>query len=79
MPLPLGHAAIGLATYETVKKEDPGSSRISIFLFITILANLPDVDVLVGLLTHGNGSLFHRGPTHSLAFALASGLAAANL
>jgi hypothetical protein len=34
------------------------------------LANLPDIDILIGLLFHGNGSLFHRGITHSLLFAL---------
>jgi membrane-bound metal-dependent hydrolase YbcI (DUF457 family) len=39
-----------------------------------ILASLPDIDVPFGLIFSGNGSAFHRGPTHSLLFALGSGL-----
>ncbi|MFZ0612287.1 MAG: metal-dependent hydrolase [Desulfobacterales bacterium] len=75
MPLPLGHAAIGLATYEA----STGTSafgRWKSFVFIVLLANLPDIDVLIGLLLKWNGSAYHRGPTHSLAFALFGGLLA---
>ena len=79
MSLPLGHAAIGLATYETFQHNDHDHSRWSAFALITILANLPDVDIIVGLLFAGNGNFFHRGPTHSLLFALLAGYAAANL
>jgi membrane-bound metal-dependent hydrolase YbcI (DUF457 family) len=35
--------------------------------------------VLVGLLFHGDGNAFHRGPTHSLLFALAMGWVASNV
>jgi membrane-bound metal-dependent hydrolase YbcI (DUF457 family) len=45
---------------------------------MTLLANLPDVDVLFGLLIHGNGASLHRGPTHSLLFALLAGYLASN-
>ena len=79
MPLPLGHAAIGLATYETFHNHDQNHSRLSTFTLVTILANLPDLDILVGLLFAGNGNFFHRGPTHSLVFAVLAGYAAANL
>jgi len=79
MPLPLGHTAIGLATYETAQDTDQHHSRWGIFIFITILANLPDVDVILGLLLQGNGNLFHRGPTHSLLFALLAGYIASHL
>lgn len=79
MPLPLGHTAIGLATYDTIQDAESNHSRVAIFILITILANLPDVDILIGLLFRGNGNLFHRGPTHSLLFALAAGLAASRL
>ncbi len=73
MPLPLGHTAIGLASYEFSSNNNDALSRLKIFIFITILANLPDFDVILGLLLKGNGNVFHRGPTHSLAFALIMG------
>jgi len=76
MPLPLGHAAIGLATYELGANNDSALSRFKIFIFISILANLPDLDVIAGLLIKWNGNAFHRGPTHSLAFALMMGFVA---
>ena len=74
MPLPLGHAAIGLAVHSCLRRTDPDSFSWRVLLLATILANLPDVDVLIGLLVVGNGSAFHRGPTHSLLFALVTAL-----
>ena len=79
MPLPLGHTAVSWAAYETVNAQSPHKahhtikSRISTFAYITILANLPDLDILFGLLINGNGASLHRGPTHSLLFALTAG------
>ena len=79
MPLPLGHTAVGWAAYETVRTQSPDqahytiTSRISIYTYVTVLANLPDLDILLGLLINGNGASLHRGPTHSLLFALAAG------
>jgi hypothetical protein len=75
MPLPLGHTAIGLTTYELSANDSP-FRRWKRFLYITILANLPDIDVVIGLVLTWNGNAFHRGPTHSLAFALLMGLLA---
>jgi len=69
MPLPLGHTAIGLAAYELGNDFNSALSRVKILVFITILANLPDIDVIVGLLLKSNGNAFHRGPTHSILFA----------
>ena len=79
MPLPLGHAAIGLATCETFKPADDNQSRLGTFLMALTLANLPDLDVLLGLLMQGNGNLFHRGPTHSIVFALLAGYIASHV
>ncbi len=76
MPLPLGHTALGLASYEVVAGENTGTGRLKLFLWIVVLANLPDLDMVVGLLISGNGSQFHRGPTHSLIFALVMGFLA---
>lgn len=78
MPLPLGHTAAGLAIHDLYTK---GSSTVSLWkalLFVIILTNLPDIDVLIGLIVHGNGNLFHRGPSHSFLFALAMALLACN-
>lgn len=79
MPLPLGHTAIGLAVCETARENEPHRSRLGTFVTVTLLANLPDVDIILGLMVQGNASLFHRGPTHSLFFALLAGGLAANL
>jgi membrane-bound metal-dependent hydrolase YbcI (DUF457 family) len=79
MPLPIGHTALGLAVIETVPPSQTQSSRLSQLILITLLANLPDVDVLVGLIVQGNGAAYHRGPTHSLVFALLAGYAASHL
>lgn len=79
MPLPLGHTAIGLAAAETVQTTPYTSSRLAQFIFICVLANLPDIDTLFGLMIHGNGSVYHRGLTHSLLFALITGFAASQM
>ena len=73
MPLPLGHTAVGLAVFKTFGHGDSRSSSWIMTIWIIILANLPDIDVIIGLMAGGNGQLFHRGPTHSLLFALISG------
>jgi inner membrane protein len=72
MPLPLGHFAIGLATHE-LSSGRSAFGRWKLFAAVLVLSNLPDVDVIFGLLIDWNGSAFHRGPTHSLLFALAMG------
>ncbi len=77
MPMPLGHTAIGLVAYETAQTTQRPGNRLALFAYITILANLPDLDILFGLLFTGNGAAFHRGPTHSLLFALGAGYLAA--
>ena len=76
MPLPLGHAAIGLTTHDVCSKNSSTSSKWKVVAFVVALANLPDMDVVIGLLFQGNGCVFHRGPTHSLFFALSMGFLA---
>jgi inner membrane protein len=75
MPLPLGHIAIGLAAHE-VGTTRSAFSRWKLFAAIVVLSNLPDIDVIIGLLFQWNGSAFHRGLTHSLLFALSFGFLA---
>jgi len=78
MPLPLGHAAIGLAVQDVCFKDHSVTTRWTYVLFIAVLANLPDIDVLMGLLFQGNGNAYHRGPAHSVVFAFLLGFLASN-
>ena len=79
MPLPIGHAAIGFATHSFCDGNESSSGRWKVLLGIVILSNLPDVDVVLGIVLCGNGNVFHRGPTHGLMFALIGGLLAHGL
>ena len=72
MPLPIGHAAIGFTTHSLCSANESGFCRWKALLGILIFSNLPDVDVVLGIV-FGNGNVFHRGPTHSLIFALIGG------
>ena len=78
MPLPLGHTAVGLAIHDFCAKGKSTPSLGKTLIVVMILANLPDIDVLIGLMIHGNGDYFHRGPTHSFVFALVMALIASN-
>jgi membrane-bound metal-dependent hydrolase YbcI (DUF457 family) len=73
MPLPLAHAAIGAATNEILTEDQAAFSRLKTIIFVFLLSNLPDIDVIFGLLCEWNGNAYHRGLTHSLAFALLVG------
>ena len=76
MPLHMGHTAIGLAAHELSSNNNSVHDRLKLMVFLTVLVNLPDIDVIVGLLIKWNGNAFHRGPTHSLIFALIMGFLA---
>ena len=76
MPLPLGHSAIGFATHSLISNDKGRYSKWRVAIFIVILSNLPDIDVLLGLILQNNGSAFHRGPTHSILFVLIMGFIA---
>ena len=78
MPFPLGHAAIGLATYEVCATKSAGL-RWRYLAAIAVLANLPDIDILFGLLLKVNGFAYHRGPTHSMLFAVLMGFCIAQM
>jgi membrane-bound metal-dependent hydrolase YbcI (DUF457 family) len=78
MPLPLGHTAAGLAIHDLYAKSNDDGPLWKTLTFIIVLTNLPDIDVLIGLVVHGNGNFFHRGPTHSLLFALVIGFIVSN-
>jgi hypothetical protein len=73
MPLPIGHAVIGITTQRIFSAEGPGSTGWKSLLAVLFLSSLPDADVLLGIVLQGNGNVFHRGPTHSLVFAAIGG------
>jgi hypothetical protein len=50
MPLPLCHAAIGLTTYNLCSKSKSAFNDWKVVVFVAVLANLPDIDVVIGLL-----------------------------
>ena len=78
MPSPLGHSLIGLSGYPQLSKWlSPYPPLLWVGLFV-VVANLPDVDILPGLLM-GNPALYHRQATHSVAAAVAIGTLAALL
>jgi inner membrane protein len=76
MPTPVGHTLAGALIYLNFSFEK--SERIKFFLIVTILALLPDVDLLFGFFD-GNPNKYHHQFTHSLFFVLASGLMASML
>lgn len=78
MPLPLGHTAAGLAIHDLYPRSNGNGGIWRTLGYIIVLTNLPDIDVLIGLIVHGNGNVFHRGPTHSFLFALVMGVFACN-
>jgi membrane-bound metal-dependent hydrolase YbcI (DUF457 family) len=78
MPLPIGHSAIGFATHSLISRDNSRFNKWQAAIFIVLLSNLPDIDVLFGLILQNNGSAFHRGPTHSILFALIVGFVASN-
>ena len=79
MPLPIGHATIGFTAYSLFCRNGSSLGRWKAPLGILILSNLPDVDVVIGIVLQGNGNAFHRGPTHSLIFALIAGFLASRV
>ncbi len=76
MPLPIGHAAIGFAARSLWCEEQTGFGRWKVLLGVLVLSNLPDLDVVFGIVFRGNGNAFHRGPSHSLMFAFIAGFLA---
>ena len=79
MPFPIGHTAIAMAAFESARSHRDSGSRLTKALFIIFLANLPDIDIVFGLILRGDGDAFHRGPTHSLLFAVVCGFLASHL
>ena len=78
MPSPLGHTAFGLAVHELHSRGISNLSPRKTFILVSLLANLPDIDILIGLILYSNGGAFHRGITHSIVFALVMSILISN-
>jgi len=75
MPMAIEHTLIGTAVCALALRQARTVFQWRSFLLVAICANLPDLDVLAGLILTGSASTFHRGVTHSLLFSAFSGLA----
>jgi inner membrane protein len=74
----LGHVAVGVAAARWRASHGGRASLVRAMLACSVLALLPDVDVVTFRLGIPYGDPFgHRGMTHSLAFAVGVGLAVA--
>jgi membrane-bound metal-dependent hydrolase YbcI (DUF457 family) len=79
---PVGHSLVGVAAYLLAAERPlPGPGwRLAGAGTCVVLANLPDADFLVPVLFGQSvGHAFHRGLSHSVAFALGVGVLAALL
>lgn len=82
MPTPVGHSIIGLGVALALspgrRLRDVWRDRATLTLVI-VLANLADVDLLLGLVAFGEPHRFHGGITHGMLFAVIVACAAALL
>lgn len=76
MPTPVGHALAGLAIGGALARREPLLGRGKDLVLSVVLAQLPDLDFVPGILV-GQHDLYHHGPSHSLGMALAVGALAA--
>jgi membrane-bound metal-dependent hydrolase YbcI (DUF457 family) len=72
MATPIGHSLAGLTAMALAPRRD----RRPLFVLALVMANLPDLDFLPGLLV-GRPALHHQGISHSLGVAAAASLVAA--
>ena len=72
MSSPIGHILGALAAYQSLEPLTPGDAPRGRkgLLLVGVLAVLPDLDIAWGWI-QGDGTIFHRGFTHSVLFAAA--------
>jgi membrane-bound metal-dependent hydrolase YbcI (DUF457 family) len=71
----VGHAIGALSVWELGRRVDWAPREQGAYLLPAALAIAPDLDVVVGMLFLPAGLVSHRGPSHSLLFALGLALA----
>jgi LexA-binding, inner membrane-associated putative hydrolase len=70
MAAPFGHAFVGMAVARRLGVRSPRGLTAA-----GLAGNLPDIDIPLGLLLHGDAWKIHRTWTHTAAFSLAAGAA----
>lgn len=73
MPSPIGHTIAGFCGYLLAPKGSIPKPQMNTLLASIVIANLPDIDILPGLLL-GNPPMFHRQGTHSIAAGIIAGM-----
>jgi membrane-bound metal-dependent hydrolase YbcI (DUF457 family) len=68
---PVGHTLFGIALARRLGVRSPAGMAAA-----AVAASLPDVDVIVSKLVHGDPWKMHRKSTHTLGFALTAGMLA---
>lgn len=71
MASPIGHALIGMTLARRMGMTSGAGTAAGV-----VAAGWPDVDVIAGLVLHGDPWRLHRHGTHTLGFAVASGMLA---
>jgi membrane-bound metal-dependent hydrolase YbcI (DUF457 family) len=74
----VGHSLAGLCIYALTSKKsfrDPVHPDIKSLAFFAFLANLPDLDFLIGVVWYGKMNAIHGEITHSLLFLVLAALA----
>ena len=73
MPSPIGHTLAGFCGYILIHQQVRRYQRCWLLLSAVLAANLPDLDMLPGLMV-GDPGVFHRQWTHSLTLAIVTGV-----
>ena len=71
MPLPFGHSLMGYSLYEAIPNGEKSFSWRMLIVYV-VVANLPDIDFLPGLI-QGNPNKYHHHFTHSITFCMLVG------
>ena len=71
MSTPIGHTLVGLTLARRLGVRSPAGMAAAV-----VAASLPDTDVILGLLLHGDPWRLHRQRTHTMGFALSAGMLA---
>lgn len=74
MPSPVGHTIAGFGGLILARYYPNKNLSIPLLLSAVVLSNLPDIDMLPGLVLFGEPGRFHRQATHSLIVAVAMGV-----
>lgn len=78
MATTVAHGLIGIVFYCAARRITVGNRKLPLsvgaFLLAAVVANIPDIDMLISLLIYGDHRILHGGITHTLFFAFAGGV-----